>query len=139
MKDNSNNNGFTDRTLEEFFAPARNMEIADEGFSRSVSSRLAEVQDRRIVIVSRLWTAVCAVACIIFLWLSDAFDFALGVIDNLSLSALLSWILNMGNNIVRAICTPILHQELPLTQALCMALPMALALAFAAWSIKKEK
>ena len=139
MKDNSNNNGFTDRTLEEFFAPARNMEIADEGFSRSVSSRLAEVQDRRIVIVSRLWTAVCAVACIIFLWLSGAFDFALGVIDSLSLSALLSWILNMGNNIVRAICTPILHQELPLAQALFMTLPMALALAFAAWSIKKEK
>ena len=27
MKDNSNNNGFTDRTLEEFFGPARNMEI----------------------------------------------------------------------------------------------------------------
>jgi hypothetical protein len=139
MKDNNNNNCLTDGALEEFFASARNMEIADEGFSRSVSSRLTEVQDRRIVIASRLWTATCAIACIIFLWLSGAFTFALGLIKSLSLYGMMNWLLHAGQNIAHAVCSPVSHSEALPIITLFMALPMTLALAFAAWSIKKEK
>ena len=52
-----------DALLEQFFAPAREQQLADNGFTERVMHRLPD----RAMQLSRLWTLVCLVIGIVFI------------------------------------------------------------------------
>jgi hypothetical protein len=59
-----------DKLLEEFFMPARNGVVADNGFTERVMNSLpaaTHARDHRAALFSRLWTCLCvAVAAVLF-------------------------------------------------------------------------
>lgn len=56
-----------DKTIIDFFQTAANAEIPDNGFSSRVMERIEAADNKRIVIMSRIWSAVCAAIAIIFI------------------------------------------------------------------------
>lgn len=62
MKDNND-----DILLRDFFSQASQTEIADDGFSNRVMSRIDPISLRRSRIASRVWTAACWVAAILLM------------------------------------------------------------------------
>lgn len=62
-----------DEQLVAQFFKSEAFEVADNGFSHRVSRSLPQ----RRLWLSRIWTVVCAVACVAFLWFTNAKEQAL--------------------------------------------------------------
>ena len=58
-----------DKLLQQFFDTHR-QNIADNGFSRHVIRNLPVCVNR----IGRIWTALCTIACIVFIFVSGALD-----------------------------------------------------------------
>jgi len=66
-----------EQLLEAFFLPARQQQIADDGFSSRVMQQIPEaavsvttLTDSRVIRQSRLWTVFCVVAAVgVFTWI----------------------------------------------------------------------
>ena len=56
-----------DELLKQFFSPANQTVIADEGFSNRVMKAIEPAADKRLRRISRTWTAVCWTAGIIIM------------------------------------------------------------------------
>lgn len=56
-----------DYTITDFFQAAANTEIPDDGFSNKVMERIKATDNKRIVVMSHIWTAVCATITILFI------------------------------------------------------------------------
>ncbi len=70
-----------DLLLEQFFQPAREMQLADDGFTQRVMQRLPDRQMQR----SRLWTAACVVLSLALFTLVGGWRLlALGVLKMLT-------------------------------------------------------
>ena len=54
------------KTLEEFFSAAAQTEIPDEGFSNRVMQGIGSASDKRLLMLSRIWTSVCCLLGIAF-------------------------------------------------------------------------
>ena len=67
-----------DKLLQQFFDTHR-QDIADNGFSRHVMHNLPVRVNR----IGRIWTALCTVACIVFIFVSGALDWLLNRIISL--------------------------------------------------------
>ncbi|MFC2711225.1 DUF5056 domain-containing protein [Hoylesella oralis] len=67
-----------DKLLQQFFDTHR-QDIADNGFSRHVIRNLPVHVNR----IGRIWTALCTVACIVFIFVSGALDWLLNRIISL--------------------------------------------------------
>ncbi len=67
-----------DKLLQQFFDTHR-QDIADNGFSRHVIRNLPVRVNR----IGRIWTALCTVACIVFILVSGALDWLLNRIISL--------------------------------------------------------
>lgn len=57
--------------LTAFFAPSKELQVADDGFTDSVMSRLPEAIPMRRRLVNGFWTLLCAAACIAIFFVND--------------------------------------------------------------------
>lgn len=63
-----------DLLLEQFFQPARQMELADDGFTQRVKHRLPD----RTLRLSRIWTAACVIVGVVVFTLLGGWHVLLG-------------------------------------------------------------
>lgn len=74
--------------LESFFSEARSSHLADNGFTDAVMRRIEAQANRRIRMLSWLWTAVCTIAGVVFT-IYYVYAYGLNAGDLSALSALL--------------------------------------------------
>lgn len=124
MKDNEKE----DMLLRDFFLEASHTEIADEGFSQHVMSRIDPISQRRMRIASRVWTAACCIAAIVLMpWTEMASQAKSGIMAFICRFPL------MAGNIIEYIC----HDQ---TAISCIvSAPWAATAAVAAWCMARYR
>lgn len=124
MKDNEKE----DMLLRDFFLQASQTEIADEGFSRRVMSRIDPISQRRTRIASRVWTAACCLAAILLMpWTEMASQAKSGIV------ALICRFPLMAENIIEYVC----HNQTAMT--CIVSAPWAATAAVAAWCLTRYR
>lgn len=73
-----------DQLLQQFFSEAARQEIADNGFSRRVMSRLPS----RINWFTRIWTACCVLIAVVLFYVSNGWELLLASLEVLVRTAL---------------------------------------------------
>lgn len=69
-----------DQLLEKLFQPARELTVADEGFTERV---MAQIPNRQTLLFSRLWTAFCVVVATVLFFALDGWGLIVAVVQQL--------------------------------------------------------
>ena len=89
---NSNNGSVDEELLRGFFADSVRMHIADGGFTNKVMQRLPDEMPARQILIYHIWSAACAVVCVVAFFLVDGVDIIKGYLSGVgaNISGLLS-------------------------------------------------
>lgn len=115
-----------DTILQQFFSDARNLEIPDGEFSRKVTERLVDRHERRITLVSHVWTTLCSLIGLVMLCFS-------GVLHNAPV-----YVRQILINLMMLVERGLLNFSLAQIPQYVFALPLCIAVAVAAKEIEKE-
>lgn len=72
-----------DELLREFFAGSARMQVADDGFSMNVMRRVQDEMPARQWLAYNIWTAACAVACVVMFFVSNGIGIIKGCLRGL--------------------------------------------------------
>lgn len=89
---NSNNGTVDEEMLRGFFADSVRMHIADGGFTNKVMQRLPDEMPARQILIYHIWSAACAVVCVVAFFLVGGVDIIKGYLSGVgaNISGLLS-------------------------------------------------
>lgn len=80
---NSNNGTVDEELLRGFFADSVRMHIADGGFTNKVMQRLPDEMPARQILIYHIWSAACAVVCVVAFFLVGGVDIIKGYLSGL--------------------------------------------------------
>lgn len=88
----SNNGTVDEEMLRGFFADSVRMHIADGGFTNKVMQRLPDEMPARQILIYHIWSAACAVVCVVAFFLVGGVDIIKGYLSGVgaNISGLLS-------------------------------------------------